>query len=165
MSPKSKKARRIKHDTIAPAPQVGSIYTPLGQRKYLDADERQRFLHAVELLEPDEKLFCLTLLWTGCRISEVLSMTVTNLSVCENIVVIRTLKKRNVIFMRRVPISDTLMNTLAGYALSIEGRLWPWTRKQGWRVIKIVMAMAGICLLYTSPSPRDQRGSRMPSSA
>ena len=25
--------------------------------------------------------------------------------------------------------------------------------------------MSGICLLYTSPSPRDQRGSRMPSSA
>ena len=24
---------------------------------------------------------------------------------------------------------------------------------------------ASICLLYTSPSPRDQRGSRMPSSA
>ena len=28
--------------------------------------------------------------------------------------------------------------------------------------IKIIF---GICLLYTSPSPRDQRGSRMPSSA
>ena len=26
-------------------------------------------------------------------------------------------------------------------------------------------AMTLICLLYTSPSPRDQRGSRMPSSA
>ena len=26
-------------------------------------------------------------------------------------------------------------------------------------------ALAGACLLYTSPSPRDQRGSRMPSSA
>ena len=25
--------------------------------------------------------------------------------------------------------------------------------------------LSGICLLYTSPSPRDQRGSRMPSSA
>ena len=25
--------------------------------------------------------------------------------------------------------------------------------------------LAGVCLLYTSPSPRDQRGSRMPSSA
>ena len=27
------------------------------------------------------------------------------------------------------------------------------------------MERLGICLLYTSPSPRDQRGSRMPSSA
>ena len=27
------------------------------------------------------------------------------------------------------------------------------------------VAMAKDCLLYTSPSPRDQRGSRMPSSA
>ena len=25
--------------------------------------------------------------------------------------------------------------------------------------------MVNVCLLYTSPSPRDQRGSRMPSSA
>ena len=27
------------------------------------------------------------------------------------------------------------------------------------------LVRGGICLLYTSPSPRDQRGSRMPSSA
>ena len=31
---------------------------------------------------------------------------------------------------------------------------------QNWRV-----RGGGPCLLYTSPSPRDQRGSRMPSSA
>ena len=29
---------------------------------------------------------------------------------------------------------------------------------------KSTLALAMICLLYTSPSPRDQRGSRMPSS-
>ena len=29
----------------------------------------------------------------------------------------------------------------------------------------VVVHLYGICLLYTSPSPRDQRGSRMPSSA
>ena len=29
----------------------------------------------------------------------------------------------------------------------------------------VVTAIPGTCLLYTSPSPRDQRGSRMPSSA
>ena len=30
---------------------------------------------------------------------------------------------------------------------------------------KEIKAMAGICLLYTSPSPRDRQKSRMPSSA
>ena len=29
----------------------------------------------------------------------------------------------------------------------------------------VTIAVAHVCLLYTSPSPRDQRGSRMPSSA
>ena len=29
----------------------------------------------------------------------------------------------------------------------------------------VVLVRARVCLLYTSPSPRDQRGSRMPSSA
>ena len=29
----------------------------------------------------------------------------------------------------------------------------------------VITAMQDACLLYTSPSPRDQRGSRMPSSA
>ena len=28
-----------------------------------------------------------------------------------------------------------------------------------------LVGLIGFCLLYTSPSPRDQRGSRMPSSA
>ena len=32
-------------------------------------------------------------------------------------------------------------------------------------VTGLTLAMHYICLLYTSPSPRDQRGSRMPSSA
>ena len=32
-------------------------------------------------------------------------------------------------------------------------------------ITKVLAKQAGTCLLYTSPSPRDQRGSRMPSSA
>ena len=38
----------------------------------------------------------------------------------------------------------------------------------GWRSAAAAapgLARAASCLLYTSPSPRDQRGSRMPSSA
>ena len=36
-----------------------------------------------------------------------------------------------------------------------------------WLMLLMVVSQAqyGTCLLYTSPSPRDQRGSRMPSSA
>ena len=37
-----------------------------------------------------------------------------------------------------------------------------WTRK---KIIEWEMEFVKTCLLYTSPSPRDQRGSRMPSSA
>ena len=33
------------------------------------------------------------------------------------------------------------------------------------RGLERMMDAADFCLLYTSPSPRDQRGSRMPSSA
>ena len=34
-----------------------------------------------------------------------------------------------------------------------------------WRMVMYYMFAPWTCLLYTSPSPRDQRGSRMPSSA
>ena len=34
-----------------------------------------------------------------------------------------------------------------------------------WRIGSDLFSEGSLCLLYTSPSPRDQRGSRMPSSA
>ena len=37
--------------------------------------------------------------------------------------------------------------------------------ESGAQIIDVNMDDGLICLLYTSPSPRDQRGSRMPSSA
>ena len=42
-----------------------------------------------------------------------------------------------------------------------------WDANETWLVLGVgVMLVAfPVCLLYTSPSPRDQRGSRMPSSA
>ena len=52
-----------------------------------------------------------------------------------------------------VCIKDTLKVTGDGHS-SIEQLMYRYPR-----------ARLQICLLYTSPSPRDQRGSRMPSSA
>ena len=42
----------------------------------------------------------------------------------------------------------------AGHTLVIDGKTY-----------KLKLLPSGICLLYTSPSPRDKRQSRMPSSA
>jgi len=40
-----------------------------------------------------------------------------------------------------------------------------WDLEMGAIVRRVYELKAPSCLLYTSPSPRDQRGSRMPSSA
>ena len=49
-----------------------------------------------------------------------------------------------------------------GEAMTENHPLW---REQEFKTAKEILAKLGDCLLYTSPSPRDQRGSRMPSSA
>ena len=41
----------------------------------------------------------------------------------------------------------------------------PWATQHIDEMIEIIAALIENCLLYTSPSPRDQRGYRMPSSA
>ena len=57
----------------------------------------------------------------------------------------------------------------------IAGQTISWTNSSFWMVISVILIIGFFalttkrklvpCLLYTSPSPRDQRGSRMPSSA
>ena len=51
----------------------------------------------------------------------------------------------------------TETNTPAGRLAMI--RAWLYT------VLGLIFAMVVVCLLYTSPSPRDRQKSRMPSSA
>ena len=56
---------------------------------------------------------------------------------------------------RVTTIAFETMNRIAANSTDVSGRSALWTELN-----KLI-----ICLLYTSPSPRDQRGSRMPSSA
>ena len=43
---------------------------------------------------------------------------------------------------------------------------YPFVQKRGlWLAVSLALIVVSICLLYTSPSPRDATLSRMPSSA
>lgn len=50
------------------------LFTIGGKRKYLTQEEQARFLDAASELDRAEvRTFCMTLAYTGCRISEVLN--------------------------------------------------------------------------------------------
>lgn len=129
-----------------------SLYTSTGSRKYLNAAERQRVLRGTAALSPEQQFFVLTLAWTGARISEVLALTPSSLQIEPGIVAIRTLKRR-CHHVREVPIPRklvTALNRQFGLTASRRSprqanhRLWPWSRKTGWRLIKRVMDAAGL---------------------
>ena len=71
--------------------------------------------------------------------------------------------KKFCILMRDWKLSDEPMES--SQISEIEKRMADLQAKIFHSQKTIMSFMATICLLYTSPSPRDQRGSRMPSSA
>lgn len=130
---------------------VAGLYGPNGERKYLDRDERDRALAAMETLDSQRSLFALVLAWTGARVSEVLALTAGSFQIERSIVTIATLKRRRASF-RQVPIPPKLMARLEQH-FELKGaqergettaRLWPWCRVTAWRLIKKVMAVARV---------------------
>jgi len=136
-----------------------SLFGADGLRKYLTPAERVRFQGAIQNLESDRRLFCAVLLWSGGRVSEVLSLTPSKIDLDSGAVVFLTLKRRRQIF-RQVPLPIELLNELAErYDLENEqkhpvrrqSRLWPWSRTTSWRIIKSVMKAASVNSLAASP--------------
>ena len=69
----------------------------------------------------------------------------------------RPLQPKHVWAIRvRLELAERLRD-LALFNMAVDSKL------RGCDLVKL--AVTDVCLLYTSPSPRDQRGSRMPSSA
>lgn len=130
--------------------QTGSLYAGSGLRKYLTADERRRFLAAANALDRAElRTLCLTLAYTGCRISEALDLRAGHVAVQDGFIAFRTLKRRNgLVMVREVPVPPELLIALSeAHPLSTEaadGRLWRWCRNRAWQLIKAVMAEAGV---------------------
>jgi integrase/recombinase XerD len=122
-----------------------SAYDSDGRRKYLTKAEAVKFLRASSRLATARRLLCETIHFTGCRISEALSLTSADIDPGESVLSIRCLKKRGKIVTRRVPVPPKLAKDLRSLApKAADGRLWPFSRTTGWRIIKGVMNAAGI---------------------
>ena len=135
------------------------LYANDGARKYLNHAERQRVLIAFRDLPPDRALFCLTLAWTGARVSEVLALTASSFQIERGIVAIQTLKRRKH-HVREVPLPPQLMAALdRNFRISAtardpreaDSRLWPWHRVTAWRIVRRVMCRAFIAGRYACP--------------
>lgn len=127
-----------------------SLYSCSGQRKYLTPEERARFLGAAWRCERAElRTLCLTLAWTGCRISEALALTERCIEIEAGFIAVTTLKRRSrVPVIREIPIPPDLITELIAVH-GIDGthpdrRLWTFSRSRAWALIKQVMRTANV---------------------
>ena len=129
---------------------VGSAYDCIGRRKYLSRAEGQRFLEGVVLLSKRRALFCLTIYYTGCRISEALALCRRDIDAEMHVVAIRSLKKRRKNEVRRIPVPEFLVKEIISETGSDDLRLWEFSRTTGWRIIKSVMETAQIVGIHAT---------------
>ena len=128
-----------------------SAYDHEGKRKYLSRAEGSQFVQHATALPRCQALFCLTIYYTGCRISEALALRRQDVDLETKAVRIRSLKKRNKCEIRRLPIPVFLVTGLLGIAPQEENKLlWAFSRTTGWRVIKSVMRKAEISGIHAT---------------
>lgn len=142
------------------APEM-RLFDGSGNRLYLDLDERGRFLEATMEESREDRLFCHLLHYTGCRLSEALETSPGRVYLKEQSILFRSLKKRKIDkkgrkkqpHYRSVPVPARLIEDLdIVYNLrgrqrrkeGLEERLWPMSRATAWRMVKRVMARAGV---------------------
>lgn len=117
-----------------------SAYDSEGRRKYLTHAEGKKFLKSAHNLPRTEALFCLTIFYTGMRISEALALTSEDIDFSTRALRVRSLKKRAKREFRHLPVPDSLLSGLRKLAGDkSEERLWSFSRSTGWRIIKRVM--------------------------
>src|SRR5208282_6337142 len=103
----------------------GSLFEAKGNRKYLTARERLAFVYAASKEPEAISTFCLTMAFTGARISEVLALTATRIDAADEAIVFETLKQRKKRAFRAVPVPRSLITVLTAYGIGKKDRLWP----------------------------------------
>ena len=128
------------------------LHDATGQRKYLTRDERDAFLEAAGKAGRQARTFCMTLAYTGSRVSEALALTADRVDVAGGTIVFESLKKRRGGLYRAVPVPSAVLDALdlvhgrprrgnvrlwrsaaATKAGTSPSTLWPWGRATAWR--------------------------------
>ena len=125
-----------------------------GQRLYLTESEREAFLQAASKADREVRTFCMVLAYTGCRISEVLSLTGKSIDFGQKAIIVETLKKRTKGIYRAIPVPDSLLDTVdmvhglkeasKGKKGQLDSFLWDWSRMTAYRRVMEVMEFAGV---------------------
>lgn len=138
-----------------------TLFDDAGNRKYLTPQERERFYQATADVPKEWRMFGLMLYYTGCRLSEALNIKVKDIDFSAGVVTIATLKQRKSGVYRQVPLSDDFLRSLDNsFDLRIMQKrntrmrnqfIWTWTRRNGYKVIKKIMAKAELEGAYAMP--------------
>ncbi|MGH1576506.1 tyrosine-type recombinase/integrase [Planktotalea sp.] len=125
------------------------LYDAQNDRLYLNAAERERFLCVARTKPHHIKAFCLTLFYTGCRISEARELRFSSVQAQARLISFRSLKKRDQHHIREVPVPQELIEALDQLPRNIPYTIWsatpkPLSRITAYRWIKSVMDEAGI---------------------
>lgn len=130
------------------------LFSPTGERLYLTAQERAEFLAALDEEDPQDRMFCQLLHYTGCRPSEALALVPRRILIDEQSIVYRSLKKRKVDSRgrekqpqyRTVPVSDAFIERLdlvfdlrahQKRDKDLDKPLWPMSRPTAYEAVKI----------------------------
>lgn len=125
-----------------------------GQRKYLTGNEVYMFLDASASYSIEIHTFCCILVFSGCRISEAISLTYDSIDFEAQCVIIKCLKKRGKIVFRAVPLPPAYLKILRHWfqkRANDSQLLWPWSRMTAYRRVREVMGVAGVQGYYASP--------------
>lgn len=125
------------------------LYTLENERLYLNALELDRFLAVARRQPSPQRLFALTLAYTGCRISEALELRFSAMQLDTRVMSFRTLKKRDQHHIREVPMSVELAAAFGDLRGQEKDLVWsengqPIARITAYRWIKTIMLEAQI---------------------
>ena len=137
-----------------------SLFNEHGHRLYLTEQERHEFLQAAKEESRENRIFCAVLHYTGCRISEALELSPQQISISDQAIIFRTLKKRKFdnqgnikkTQYRSVPVPERIIEDidlvfdLRKKRTPKEMKLpfWTMSRTTAWRTVKRVMFRVGI---------------------